>query len=691
MRKITALLMAMVLMLSALPALAEEIQVVDGTEEEEAIVELTPAEIALLGRPVSDEPTHITVGNTTKVSGYFFTNMWSNNTSDIDVRTLLHGYDTVAWDSQVQFVLDPMVVESLETGTSRRNAVYTIHLQQDLTYNDGTPITARDYVFAYLLCASKEAAELDAVSTQYAHIVGYEEYHSGESNVFSGIRLIDDYTYSVTVKSEHMPFFYDLAYIRCNPYPMSVFAPYCLVADDGRGVYLTSVNPEDEEVPFTTEFLREAIFNAETGYMSYPRLTSGPYMLTDYDRESGQVDFALNPYYKGNYEGVKPVIDTLTLVPVLPETMIDELETREVDLLNKCVDATVIIDGMGLTGQGFAMENYARIGYGFCAFACEKGPMQFLPVRQAVAYSFDQESFVMEYLESFGLSVYGYYGIGQWMTLAAMGSLRPEGITEAELAEWDAITLDELNRYTPNADTALQLLIDDGWTLNEQGETFDPERDTVRCKEVDGELMRLSILFAKMKDNDGANMVVEQLSQTLPALGFEFIVEEIPFTELLADYYREEGRRYDMNFMATNFASAFDPYYTFVTDTSIQGSINTSGIQDEELMELAWDMHTTEPMDFLTYEQRWLEFQKRFNEVLPTMPLYSNVYFDFHTDWLQNYHPEQYYSWPVAILYAFYAEPEEATEPQTADINLQVFGEQASGTNDSDDTVVFLD
>ena len=97
MRKLMALLLALVLLCSSAgfaealndaPATADAPAA--GTEGDEALEGpevLTPAEIALSGRPVSEETTHITVGNTTKVSGDFFTSMWSNNTSDIDVRT----------------------------------------------------------------------------------------------------------------------------------------------------------------------------------------------------------------------------------------------------------------------------------------------------------------------------------------------------------------------------------------------------------------------------------------------------------------------------------------------------------------------------------------------------------------------------------------------------------------------------
>ena len=190
MRKLMALLLALVLLCSSAgfaealndaPATADAPAA--GTEGDEALEGpevLTPAEIALSGRPVSEEPTHITVGNTTKVSGDFFTSMWSNNTSDIDVRTMIHGYSPVVWDSQVEFVLDHMVVESVEGAADGANTVYTVTLQDDLVYSDGeTPITAADYVFSYLLCASDEVAQLGAQTRQYEHIVGYEEYASG--------------------------------------------------------------------------------------------------------------------------------------------------------------------------------------------------------------------------------------------------------------------------------------------------------------------------------------------------------------------------------------------------------------------------------------------------------------------------------------------------------------------------------
>jgi hypothetical protein len=51
-----------------------------------------------------------------------------------------------------------------------------------------------------------------------------------------------------------------------------------------------------------------------------------------------------------------------------------------------------------------------------------------------------------------------------------------------------------------------------------------------------------------------------------------------------------------------------------------------------------------------------------FNEKLPLLPLYTNIYFDFHTPRLVNYFPNMEMSFPVALLHASYgtAWPEDS-------------------------------
>ncbi len=674
MRRWIAALLALLLAFGAISALGEsENSIATGdigaSEDDHAYEPLSELDHALLGRPVSDEPTHVTVGSPTRVSGYFTTDLWGNNTSDMDVRALIHGYDLVVWHSQVEFITDPMVVQSLDTAKDHGKTVYTVKLQNDLTYSDGaTPITAKDYVFSLLLCASPAMAELGGNSTRLSYIDGYDAYHSGSKPVLSGVRMIDEYTFSITVEADYEPYFYDLASIRCLPYPISVIAPGCVVADNGKGACLM---PQDEtltEPPFSAQTLRKTMMDERTGYCSHPVLTSGPYKLTSYDARTGRVELAINPYFKGNYEGVKPLIDTLTLLPVKTEEMISRLESGEIDLLNKCVSRSVNDAGMQLASSDmFEMASYARIGYGYCALACEKGPQQFQAVRQALAYAIDADTLIADYLGGYGMRVNGYYGIGQWMTLAAMGAIRPEKVSGRDEAAWEAITLDGLEPYNVDTSRAVQLLENDGWTLNKRGESFDPTQDTVRCKLVDDVLMPLSFVYAQTEGHEGSRLVGNQLREVAPVLGMEVIIKELPFAALLEEYYRTEGERgFDICVMATNFVANFDPYYSFAVEDSVSGR-GITGIKDTKLEKLAWDMHRTEPKNYLAYEQKWLAFQQRYNELLPTLPLYSNVYFDFYTSKLQKYVPSLYSSWTQAILYAYVAQPqEEAAEDMDA-------------------------
>ena len=128
------------------------------------------------------------------------------------------------------------------------------------------------------------------------------------------------------------------------------------------------------------------------------------------------------------------------------------------------------------------------------------------------------------------------------------------------------------------------------------------------------------------------------------------------FSELLAHYYRQTERTYNLMYLATNFAQVFDPYFTFNTDEAYQGTLNTSGIADEKLMDLAFDLRATTPGNEEEYTERWLELMKHYSDLLPTLPIYSNVYYDFFANDLMDYAPNSHWAWASAIVYSYFAE-----------------------------------
>ena len=651
MKKTLCLVLALMLLLSSLTALAEDTGLAVASD--------------------AGEDTHITVANSTKVNGAFFTRQFGNNTSDIDVRNMIHGYSPVVWDTQLDFIPDPNVVTDIKKTVQPDGTVYTIFLCKDLTWNDGTPLNANDYVFALALECSAAFGEIGGDTDVWSHIFGMDAYAAGETDVLTGVRLLDRYTFSVKVKKEYLPYFYEYSYLEILPCPISAIAPGCGVKDNGRGVFVYNDQGKTGTEALTKQILNNSILNAQKGYLSYPKLTCGPYSLVSYDKQTGTVNFKINPYYKGNYENAKPTIGTVTLVHCLPQEMAEKLADGEIDVVNKAVTAETInacMDAGTETGAQFA--NYPRLGYGYLGLACEQGPQQYVAVRQALAYCFDTDDFVQGLLGGYGLADYGFYGIGQWMTQAALGALVPAEMSEAQAARWDALNLDGLNHYDFDPDKALELLIADGWTLNRNGREFDPERDTVRYKAVPREvyrtgLMPLSFSFGLIKDNETAAEVLRRLREVMEPLGVQFVVHEADFTAVLADHLRENGaRQYDMCFLAYNFVSIFDPLKEMVSEDEFPGSQNASGIVDQQLVELGWEMHYTEPGDVVTFLEHWVAFQERYNEILPSVPLYTNIYFDFYPATLQNYDPAAQPNWPRALLYAFISDAPLETEAE---------------------------
>ncbi len=653
MKKLLTLLLALAMFLSTQAVLAEPF-VGDGeTAASEAVEAL---------------PTVLRVATTTRPSGYFFTDLWGNNTSDTDVRTMLHGQSTVAWQSQTDIVVNPTVVEQVRhSSLANGDREYVFILKDGLYFSDGSPITAADYVFTVLLLASDEMKALGAAETAYSQYYGYDAYHSGESDVFAGVRLISGNMFSVRLKGEFLPSFYEYAYMDIVPYPISVIAPECIVADDGEGAYIANANTasivdgevvDAGETPrFTSDLLEKTLFDAEKGYMSHPHVVSGPYVLTDYNAAAGSMSFKANAHFPGNGEGVKPTIADVTFTYVPAGEVIDRLQNGDFELVNKCVSLDTIQKGMEADNLAYT---YARSGYGFISFACEYGPQSSKEVRQALAYALDSDKFIKDYLDNYGLAVYGYYGIGQWMAQAATGAIIPEDLTSEEQQAWDSVDLELLNKYALDLEKAKELLASDGWNLDADGAEYS---SGVRYKDVEGELVPLKLRWAKTSDVAASDYIENAIAPTFAEIGVELEVSKMPFTEMLRQYYRLDEREYDMFFLASNFNTVFDPTAVFAVEDEYQGVANTTGIRDEKLAELARNMSKVEPDDVIGFYTNWFELQKYYNETLPTLPIYSNVYVDFSVPTLAKYAPEQHMNWPSAILYAEFAYPETATDP----------------------------
>ena len=112
-------------------------------------------------------PDRLTVGNTTAMRGEFFTSLWGNATSDIDVRDLLHGYNLVMWDGENgMFREDPSVVKNIVvTDNEEGDRSYTLLLQDDLRYS---PICS-PFLLKSLRSAERPGAWSSSSDTKHMH------------------------------------------------------------------------------------------------------------------------------------------------------------------------------------------------------------------------------------------------------------------------------------------------------------------------------------------------------------------------------------------------------------------------------------------------------------------------------------------------------------------------------------------
>ena len=257
-------------------------------------------------------PEELVVANPMITKGDFFTEMFGNDTADIDVRALIHGYNLVNWDqNQGVYVIDESVVENLiVTGDDEGNKTYYLSLYDDLYYSDGTPITAWDYAFSLLLMMSHEIEEIGGKIYRSEHILGSGAYLQGAVPYLEGVAVLDEHQLAITLDHKFLPYFFEPGLLLCVPYPISVIAPGCKVyaggSEDlgngyGYGVWIGNEDPEQEEPAFTADLLRKTILDPETGYNSHPSVVSGPYRLLSWDGVTAH--FEINEYYKGAWLG----------------------------------------------------------------------------------------------------------------------------------------------------------------------------------------------------------------------------------------------------------------------------------------------------------------------------------------------------------------------------------------------------
>ena len=461
---------------------------IKGTDEHPTNPYWSPAS-ALIDWTSEKEDNSIIMGNTTDLSGKFrYAAFGGTNpgAADLDVQNLSTGLETVATTKEGGYEWNPTVVKSHEeTMNEDGTRTYTVTIYDDLKLSDGTPVTVKNYVVFPMVFSSPvgvAAAGKDHQSGMtlegFKTFNTYDGTEGSGTKELAGLRMIDDYTYSITVSADYANYFYAISYAGLSAYDVSLWIGDADVKDDGNGVYFTDdFYAKEGDKYVMADHIVTASQNTDT---TYPY--SGPYVVKSYDSADKSAVLELNPNFKGNYEGVKPTIAKVVYKKIVSSTQLEDLKAGTLDVIagitggDETNEALALADG---SDGKYVYTHYSRAGYGKLGFRADYGPAQFTEVRQAIAYCMDRAKFAKDFTGGYGGVVDGPYYSGSWMYKAAVD----QGMI--------------LNAYATSVDSAIEVLTEGGWVYDAEGNDY---VEGVRYKKIPGDIATENDINYKSKD-----------------------------------------------------------------------------------------------------------------------------------------------------------------------------------------------
>ena len=614
----------------------------------------------------------VVIGTSTEASGDWAYSAFvrNPNATDNSVMKLTDDMSTIESNQHGDYVINKTVVKSYERIEEENgNVTFKFVINDGLKFNNGEAVTAENFVAWTMFITSPAGKEMGVVSATYNMLPGGLAYRNGETNVLSAVRLYDEKTFSITIaktgedgETSYLPYYYDLTYAGMQAVNLTYwFGEGWSVKDDGEGVYF--VNADGKE--FTAETIGETVTAGR--FATGNRVTAGPYNLVSFDESSREIVLEVNENYNGNFEGQKPGIKKLVIVKTSEDTVMDMITTGQIQIYSHISDGAQVNAVLDLIEAGTidsSPSQYDRAGYGYFGFACDLGPAQFTEFRQAIAYLLNRVEFAQTFCQGWGSVVHGPYCTAFTMT-----------------AKTDIDK--KVNHYDYNPEKAVELLKQAGFVYNADGSDYVDGSGEVRYAKVTEEqakyydsfnkvladgtiLMPATVNWASSEGNAVSALLSTMLanSDATKAAGVSIVKTEMTFPELLNYMYRQDSYglggdysmpTYNMFNLATGYnGGVYDESYNWTTDPEyIEQGYNVQHLYDEQLDKISMDMvYGVEPGDEATYLDLWEKYIIRWNELLPMVPLYSNIYVTVYPNTIDNYAEDSFWGFERAILYA---------------------------------------
>ena len=314
---------------------------------------------------------------------------------------------------------------------------------------------------------------------------------------------------------------------------------------------------------------------------------SGPFKFVEYKTE----EYTKLAAFK-DYHGGRPYLDNVVFRYIEDANRLIMLKKGELDWVQ---------------GQGSEFEEYQNLnnynlhsqirnGFGYLAFNLKKkdSVVSNQPVRQAIAHGINRKGFQK----------------------VVMGGLAINPNSPISQASW-AYTND-LNPYEYDPSKAKEILHEAGWK--------DTDGDGVM--EKNGKDLAFTITASS--GSQFIDQLVALAQDNLNSIGFDVKLERIEFNTM-----REQMNEgvLDCWFMGWTFGADPDPYATWHSE----GDWNRTGFENERADELIEEARST--IDKYDRTQAYVEFQKIWNESMPYLPMYANIYVNVVNKRVHGYDP----------------------------------------------------
>lgn len=288
--------------------------------------------------------------------------------------------------------------------TTEDNIHFIVHIDDQATWSDGTPVTAADVEYTVRRLASPVVNNTTMMLYAFEG-VGDDGFVEKGAESVEGIQILDDKTVQFTSK-----------------YPMELTT--------FKNAYARYLHTMPKHV--IEKFSEEELLTAD--WFNKPDVVSGPYFLTDFDNDHYVSYTANKDYWKG-----APKIEKLNLKIVDSSQILSGLQSGEIDITHHTMTAIPQEDYDSIealknvkTVYGLPVTNQSA----FIQTANLPDPR----VRQALVYAIDRQKLVNELLKGHGEVVDGFLSSASpfFDSSLAVTPYDPDKARELlDLAGWD--------------------------------------------------------------------------------------------------------------------------------------------------------------------------------------------------------------------------------------------------------------